>query len=135
MKTGQVTAATQLSVFGVATGYDKVGPNVTLTRPQHQVGGVIISQKTWDSLSEQEQAWINEAAPTFLELRGAIRGAEGAMLGKAESEGATIINLCEAELAKWKALVTAAQEAILNELGDGAVAKWEQILAAKDQCS
>ena len=135
MKTGQVTAATQLSVFGIATGYDKAGPNITMTRHQHQVGGVIVSSKTWNSLSDQEKAWINEAAPIFLELRGAIRGAEGALLGKVEGEGATIINLSDEELAQWKALAPKAQEAILNELGDGATAKWDQILAAKAQCS
>lgn len=135
MKTGQVSAATQLSVFGIATGYDKVGPNIVLTRHQHQVGSVLISSKTWAKLSDQEKAWIEEAAPTFLELRGAIRGAEGTLLGKAESEGATLINLSDEELAAWKAVVPAAQEAILNELGDGASAKWEQIQQAKAACS
>ena len=135
MKTGQVTAATQLSVFGISTGYDKVGPNITLTRHQHQVGSVIVSAKIWKGLSDQEKAWINEAAPIFLELRAAIRGAEGALLGKAESEGATLINLSEEEMAQWKALAPVAQEAILNELGGNAAAKWEQILAAKGQCS
>ena len=135
MKTGQVTAATQLSVFGVSTGYDKVGPNISLTRHQHQVGAIIVSKKTWDGLSEQEQAWINEAAPIFLELRGALRGAEGALLGKAESEGATILNLTDEEMAQWRALAPAAQEAILDDLGEEARAKWDEILTAKQACS
>ncbi|SFM01482.1 TRAP transporter substrate-binding protein [Shimia aestuarii] len=135
LKTGQVSAATQLSVFGVATGYDKVAPQITVTRHQHQVGAVIISQRTWNGLSDQEKAWINEAAPTFLELRAAIRGAEGALLGKAASEGATVIELNDDELKAWKALAPAAQEAILNELGDDAKAKWDAILAAKASCS
>lgn len=135
MKTGQVTAATQLSVFGVLTGYAAVAPKVTLTRHQHQVGGIIVSKKTWDGLSEQEQGWLNEAAPIFLELRGMIRGAEGALLGKAEGNGATIINLSDDELQQWKDVVPSAQEAILEELGPKAVAKWEQIQAAKAACS
>ncbi|WP_165784509.1 TRAP transporter substrate-binding protein [Zhengella mangrovi] len=135
LKTGQVEAATQLSVFGIATGYDKVASNIVLTRHQHQVGGIIISKKTWDSLTAQEQGWMNEAAPIFLELRQAIRGAETALLGKAESEGATVINLSDEELAQWKALVPAAQEAILNDLGDAAKAKWDAIQKAKAACS
>jgi TRAP-type C4-dicarboxylate transport system substrate-binding protein len=135
MKTGQVDAATQLSVFGVATGYDKVGPNITPTRHQHQVGGIIVSNRTWNKLSDQEKAWINEAAPIFLELRGMIRGAEGALLGKAASEGATVVELTEDELAKWKALAPAAQDAILDELGDNAKAKWKDIQTAKAACS
>ena len=104
MKTGQVTAATQLSVFGIATGYDKVGPNITPTRHQHQVGGIIVSNRTWKKLSDQEKAWINEAAPIFLELRGMIRGAEGALLGKAAKEGATVLELTDEELDQWKLL-------------------------------
>ena len=135
MKTGQVEGATQLSVFGIVVGYPKVAPHITLTRHQHQVGGVVISKKTWESLTEQEQLWINEAAPIFLNLRGALRGAEGALLSKAESEGATIIELSEEELNQWKALAPAAQENILNEMGDGAKAKWDAIQEAKAACS
>jgi TRAP-type C4-dicarboxylate transport system substrate-binding protein len=135
LKTGQVEAATQLSVFGIAVGYDKVAPNITVTRHQHQVGGIIMSKKSWEGLSAQEQGWINEAAPIFLELRAVIRGAEGALLGKSEGEGSNIVNLTDAELAEWKALVPAAQDAILNDLGDAARAKWDVILEAKQACS
>lgn len=135
MKTGQVTAATQLSVFGIATGYDKVAPNIVLTRHQHQVGAIIISKRTWDGLTDQEKAWLQEAAPVFLELRAAIRGAESALLGKAASEGANVIELSEDELAAWRALVPAAQKAILEDLGETGAAKWDAILAAKSACA
>lgn len=135
MKTGQVDGATQLSVFGIVVGYPAVAPHITLTRHQHQVGGIVMSKKTWDGLSEQEQGWINEASPIFLELRAALRGAEGALLKKAAGEGATIIELSEAEMAEWKALVPAAQDAILTDMGDDAKAKWEAIQTAKAACS
>ncbi len=135
MKTGQVEGATQLSVFGIVVGYHNVAPHITLTRHQHQVGGVVISQKSWDRLSEQEQAWINEAAPIFLELRGALRGAEGALLNKAAGEGATVIELNESELNEWKAVAPAAQDIILKEMGDAAKTKWDAIQDAKAACS
>lgn len=135
VKAGQVEAATQLSVFGIVVGYPKVAPQITLTRHQHQVGGVIVSKKTWDSLSAEEQGWINEAAPIFLELRGMIRGAEGGLLKKAAGEGATVIELTADELAQWKAVVPGAQAQILDEMGDSAKAKWKEIQAAKASCS
>lgn len=135
MKTGQVEAATQLSVFGISTGYDKVAPNIVLTRHQHQVGAIIMSERTWSKLTDQEKAWIEEAAPVFLELREAIRGAEVALLEKAASEGANVIELTEDELAEWKALAPAAQGAILKDLGGDAPAKWEAILEAKAACA
>ncbi len=135
LKTGQVAASTQLSVFGIVVGYPKVAPHITLTRHQHQVGGVVISKKTWEGLSEKEQGWINEAAPIFLGLRGALRGAEGALLKKAKGEGATIIELTDAELAEWKALVPKAQKTILDDMGGAAKAKWDAIQKAKAACS
>lgn len=135
LKTGQVDGATQLSVFGIVVGYHKLAPQITLTRHQHQVGGIVMSKATWDGLSEQEQGWINEASPIFLDLRAALRGAEGALLKKAASEGSTVIELTDDEMAQWKALVPAAQEKILSDMGDSATAKWEQIQAAKAACS
>lgn len=134
MKTGQVDGATQLSVFGIVVGYHKVSPHIILTRHQHQVGGVVMSKRTWEGLSSQEKAWISEAAPIFLNLRGALRGAEGGLLKKAESEGATVIELSNAELGQWKALAPDAQKAILDELGDSAKAKWREIQKAKAAC-
>ncbi|MFK7876600.1 MAG: TRAP transporter substrate-binding protein [Paracoccaceae bacterium] len=135
MKTGQVDGATQLSVFGIVVGYPAVASHITLTRHQHQVGGIVMSKKTWDGLSADEQAWVTEAAPIFLDLRAALRGAEGALLKKAEGEGATIINLSDDELAQWKALAAPAQDVILNDMGDAAKAKWEAIQTAKAACS
>ena len=135
LKTGQVAAATQLSVFGIVVGYPAVAPTITVTRHQHQVGGIIVSKQTWDELSQQEKDWINEAAPIFLELRGMIRDAEGALLKKAKGEGATIINLNDEEIAAWKAFAPKAQEAILESLGGNATTKWSEIQAAKAACS
>lgn len=135
LKTGQVDAATQLSVFGIVVGYPKVASHITLTRHQHQVGGIIMSQKTWNGLTDQEKGWVTEAAPLFLGLRPALRGAEGALIKKAEGEGATIHTLSDAELAEWKAIVPGAMDTILNEMGDAAKAKWQAIQAAKAACS
>ncbi|MFK7755001.1 MAG: TRAP transporter substrate-binding protein [Sedimentitalea sp.] len=135
LKTGQVDGSTQLSVFGIVVGYPAIAPNITLTRHQHQVGGIVISTKTWNDLNAQEQGWLNEAAPIFLNLRAALRGAEVALLKKTEGEGTTIITLSDAELAQWKALAPAAQESILGSMGDDAAAKWAAIQAAKASCS
>lgn len=134
LKAGTVDGASQVSVFGFVTGYTEVTPNFIMTRHQHQVGAVVISEKTWNSLSDQEQGWISEAAPIFLELRGMIRGAEGGLAKKAAADGTTIVELTDEELAQWKALVPAAQDAILSDMGDKAVSKWDEILAAKAAC-
>jgi len=135
LKTGQVGAATMVSVFGMATGYPKVAPKIILTRHQHQVGGVIISKKSWNGLTTEEQGWLNEAAPIFLELRQVIRGAEGAMLKKSATEGATVVELTDAELAEWKALVPKVQQTILDKMGGKAVERWDAIQTARADCA
>lgn len=135
LETGQVAAATQLSVFGISTGYDRVAEHITLTRHQHQVGAIIMSERTWNSLSEQEQAWINEAAPIFLGLRDALRGAEGALLARAADGGAEVIELTDEELAEWRAIAPDAQESILDDMGSTARGVWDQIVAARNACS
>jgi len=134
LKTGQVGAATMVSVFGMATGYPKVAPKIVLTRHQHQVGGVIISKKTWEKLTAEEQGWLNEAAPIFLELRQVIRGAEGALLKKSAGEGATVVELSDTELAAWKALVPGVQEKILEKMGGKAEQRWKAIQTARQDC-
>jgi len=134
LKTGQVGAATMVSVFGMVTGYPKVAPKIILTRHQHQVGGVIIAKKTWEKLSAEEQGWLNEAAPIFLELRQAIRGAEQALLKKSAGEGATVVELSDDELAAWKALVPDVQKTILDKMGGKAVEKWDAIQTARADC-
>ena len=67
LKTGQVVAATQLSVFGIVVGYPKVAPNITLTRHQHQVGGVVMSKRTWDGLSDEEKQKLESWAKAYAE--------------------------------------------------------------------
>ena len=82
-------------------------------------------------MSAEEQGWLNEAAPTFLGLRKALRGAEGALLKKAASEGSTVVELTEEELAAWKAIAPAAQKIILEKMGGTAAAKWDKSQMAK----
>lgn len=131
LKTGNVTAATWPAVYGIAVGYHKVAPNVTPTNHVHQIGSIIVSGKTWASLSDEEKGWMLEAAEIFKGLRKGVRGAEKALLQKIQGEGATVH---ASDDAAWRAVAPAAQEQILSELGDEAAATWTAIGAAKTAC-
>ena len=55
LKTGVVSGASFPIVFGLAVGYHKVAPNITVTKHSHQIGAVIISKKVWNRLSKEQQ--------------------------------------------------------------------------------
>lgn len=131
LKTGNVSAATWPTVYGIAVGYHKVAPHVTPTNHVHQIGSFIVSGKTWKSLSEEERGWLMEAAEVFKDLRKGVRGAEAALMTKIESEGATVH---APDDAAWRAVAPTVQPQIVAELGGNADATWAAIEAAKQAC-
>lgn len=131
LKTGNVSAATWPAVYGIAVGYHKVAPNVTPTNHVHQIGSFIVSNKTWNSLSDEEKGWIMEAAEIFKGLRQGVRGAEAALLKKIAGEGATVHTPDDAA---WRAVAPNVQPQIVAELGGKAKATWAAIEAAKTAC-
>jgi len=134
LKTGNVSAVTWPTVYGIAVGYQEVAPNVTVTNHVHQIGSVIVSKKTWSGLSEDERGWLKEAGESFKALRGAVRKAEGGLLGKIAGGGANVHNLTAEELEAWRAVAPDAQKTILAELGGASEATWAAIGEAKEKC-
>jgi len=135
LKTGNVSAATWPTVYGIAVGYQDVAPNVTLTNHVHQIGSVIISKKSWAGLTSEEQGWINEASIVFKDLREAVRKAEAGLLAKISDAGATVYTPTASEMDAWRAIAPQAQPKIIDELGGSAVDTWSAITAAKKACS
>ena len=135
LKTGNVSAATWPTVYGIAVGYHAVANNVTVSNHVHQIGSFLVSKKTWDTLSTEEQGWLREAGKVFTGLRTAVRGAESALLKKIEGEGATVYYPSEEEMNAWKAAAPEAQPKIVSELGGNAEATWASIQAARESCS
>lgn len=134
LKTGNVSAATWPTVYGIAVGYHKVAPNVTVTNHVHQIGSYIVAKSTWDSLSADEQRWLTEAGAVFKGLRTAVRNAEGGLLKKVADGGGNVYRPTETEMAQWRAIAPSAQGKILSELGGTAQDTWNAIGAAKAAC-
>lgn len=134
LKTGGVEAVTWPIVYGVAAGYAKEAPQVTDTRHVHQVGQLIVSTRTWEGLSDQEKTWLSDATVALAPMKLAVRGAQDALLGKVAAAGATVHKPTEDEIAAWRAVAPAAQEAIIKEMGGNAQSVWDSIVAAKAAC-
>ncbi|MGB0505723.1 MAG: TRAP transporter substrate-binding protein DctP [Pikeienuella sp.] len=131
LKTGNVSAATWPAVYGIAVGYHKVAPHVTTTNHVHQIGSIVVSGKTWKSLSAEEQGWMLEAAEIFKGLRKGVRGAEAALLKKIQGAGATVH---ASDDSAWRAIAPKVQPQIVSELGGNAEATWAAISSAKAAC-
>lgn len=136
LKTGNVDAVTWPTVYGIAVGYHKEAPNVTVTNHVHQIGSALVSNKTWKSLSEQEQEWLQTAAQELNGLRKSVRGAETALLEKIATKegGATVYYPNEEEKKAWQAVAPKVQANIISELGPKAEKTWAAIVAAKADC-
>lgn len=134
MRTGLVVAVTTPIVMGVAGGFAAEGPEITVTRHGHQVGGLLISEAAWGRLDAEGQAALREAARVMADLRPAVRAAEAGLLAQAGEDGAHVHELTAGELAEWKAFSPAVAEAVVADLGPAGAETWDRLMAAKASC-
>ena len=83
---------------------------------------LLLSNDIWNSFSEQEQAWIDEASGKWLSLQGAKTyqaiGQRG--IDVAAQNGVEVIELSDEERARWDAAIQPAMEQWLGqEVGQG----------------
>ncbi len=136
LKTGAIDAVVTPVVLGIAFGVPKLAPNLTLTRHVGSAGAVVTSNRTWGSLSEDEQTWLRESAQeTFPSLRAGIAKAEVGLLAKVKEAGVSVHELTDEELAEWKAIAEEQREAAVAEIGGDAVPLWAELMDAKKNCN
>ncbi|WP_292023107.1 TRAP transporter substrate-binding protein DctP [Maritimibacter sp. UBA3975] len=133
LKTGSVTAATVPAVYGMAIGLPEIAPEITISNHVHQVGAILISDRTWETLSDEEKGWVSEASAVFKTLRQSVRGAESALVDKAASmEGVTVHR---PDLGAWRTLAQENHQRIVDAIGGDADTAWEELQAAKKSCA
>lgn len=135
LKTGGVSAVSFPTVYGIAVGYHKVASNVVVTKHSHQTGAYLVSKETWNSLSQEEQGWIEQARDAVIgTLRGKIRGAEMGLLKKAAADGATVTQLNPTTMKAWSILGGEVTDQVLKETGGQAASVWKALNQAKQAC-
>jgi TRAP-type C4-dicarboxylate transport system substrate-binding protein len=135
LKTGQVKAIHTSTVYGLAIGLPKLAPYIVYNRMAHDVGTVTVSKKTWKKLSDTQKAALRETAKYVDGLRQGIRGAEQALLAKAEQAGAKVDRPTGAALASWQKAAEAAQLKLVDSIGGNAQLIWQKVLDARKACS
>jgi TRAP-type C4-dicarboxylate transport system substrate-binding protein len=91
---------------------------LTLTRHIYSAWVVLISKKTWDSLSAQEKALMEKAAAETAQFeRRAIREASARALSDLEKVGMKIVEPSNAEIARMKQLSRGVAQKYREEFG------------------
>ena len=134
LQTGNVDAATWPMVFGIAVGTHKVAPMVTVTNHIRQVGALVISNRTWAKLTDEEKGWLSQLTSTGEDLTAAVFAAEGGLLGQLESAGIAVYRPSESEMAEWKNAATGVLGEMVKEIGGDAPAIADAIASAKAAC-
>lgn len=134
LQTGMVDGADLPSLAFTSLGLGKIAPNWLRTNHSHQVGVVLISEKTWKRLSliEQEQFLAAQTPPQL--LRKQVRGAESFMLAKFVEGGGNVINPSDTDLMTWRSKAEKSRNELVDALGNDAEKIYKQILDAKEQC-
>ena len=136
LKTGQVKAIHTTTVYGMAIGLPKLAPYVIYDSVgTHDVGTVTVSKKVWNRLTDKQRRGLEVTANYVDDLRRSIRGAETALLGKAEEAGAKVTRTTGDARESWRAHAQATHDALIREIGDTAPPIWKRILAAKKACA
>ncbi len=136
LETGLIDAGELPTISYVASGLGKIAPHLTNTRHNYQPSIMLMSVKTWDGLSEEEQALFNDNMQTSQAIREQVRGAITFFEGKLVESGGTVNNLSDEERAVWSDLFTEdMQQQIIDGIGGESEAVYAAMVAAREACT
>ncbi|MEZ5752101.1 MAG: TRAP transporter substrate-binding protein [Paracoccaceae bacterium] len=137
LSTGMVTLVDTAMAFWVATGHAELAPHYYLTQHNYNVGAVLVGGRTWEGLAEGPRAALAQASDEgwdWARLNAMYSGFEARLTEIAGSQGATIHELSAEDRARVQAAGQALWEPLLAELGDGARAYLDTMLAVRETC-
>lgn len=129
-------AETVLPIYASGSTYG-VAPVYIGTNHYYNVGSWVVSSRTWQSLSEEEQAILTEAreAIPFAQQVSDLLAVQKTIREKLVAEnGVTFIDLTEEERGVWQAVGLAAQGPLAEGLSDEAKDFFPAVQAAGESC-
>lgn len=127
LETGLIDAGELPTISYVASGLGKIAPHLTNTRHNYQPSIMLMSTRTWNGLSEEEQASFNDNMQPAQDLRESVRGAIEFFEGKLVESGGTVNDLSDEERQEWSSLFT---EEMQQQIIDGIGGRAEEVYAA-----
>ncbi len=135
LQTGLVNAAEISTTFGVLTGVIRLAPYVNKTDHIYLPTLTVISKKSFDKLSESQQAALLASPVPARMQRKTVRGVQAAMTKKLIAAGGHINDLDPGERDKLKAEMVKTYPALVKMIGGDAPVVWKEIMKAKSACS
>lgn len=135
VQTGLIDGLELPLITYVASGLGKLAPNLVETNHIYQPSLLVISQKSWDKMSDEERAAFESSLVPIEDVRQSVRGAIEFFKGKHVEDGGTIHTPTAEEKAEWaKNYTPEMQEELVESIGGEADAVWEALQAARDAC-
>ncbi len=135
-QTGMVTTGELPTISYVASGLSRLAPNLTNTRHIYQPSIMLISLRTWNAMSAEEQEQFTASMESAQELRKQVRGAVAHFEGVLLEHGGTIHDLNDEERAAWAELWTdEMQQELIDEVGGEAQRVYDAVVAARAACT
>lgn len=136
LQTGIVDGGELPTISYIATGLNKIAPNMTRTNHIYQPSVTLMSLKTWNGMSADEQETFMASIESSEMLRKNVRGAIAFFEGKMIDEGGTIHDLDAETRAAWAAKFTPElQQELIDSVGGDSQRVFEAVVAARDACT
>ena len=111
--------------------FQEVQKYVYNDRHVHDVSPFIVSQKAWDSFTDEQKGWIEEASWEGAKyMRDKAVELEDEVLKKLQDAGMTYVELTPEEIEQFKAAVADVPAQFKDRMGDEAFAEYEKCIAA-----
>ena len=136
LQTGIIDGGELPTISYIATGLHKIAPHMTRTNHIYQPSVTLISLKSWNKLSADQQETFMSSIESADDLRKSVRGAIAFFEGKMQEEGGTIHDLSADARAAWAAKFTDdLQQQLIDSVGGDAERVFKAVVAAREACS
>lgn len=135
LQTGLVDAAEIPTTFGILTGIGQLAPVVNQTNHIYLPSLTVVSIKSFNKLSPENQAALMSAPIPAAIQRKTVRGVEAAMVKRLTDAGSKFLELDPAETANLREKSVATQAELVSQTGGDAATVWALIQDAKAACS
>lgn len=138
LATNLVRAGEQVVHYYAAIATDSVAPYYIETNHYYNIGGIVMSNRSWKALSEQEQAWIDEAAEYGFDYGTEVQmlaDSRDAVKEGLKAKGVTFIELTDEERAPWREIGLKSHDVLVDNFDDSTRAFYEKVISAASECA
>lgn len=114
----------------IGSKFNEVQKYLIMTRHVHDVAPLIVSQKAWDSWTDEQREWVQQAADeAAVYMRDYSEKANDEYINTLKEDGMTVIELTDEERQTFVDAVQPANEALKDKMGADTYAEYEKCIS------